>query len=230
RLHERARETAERQLAEIEQRSAQLAEVPGLWPALLELAERLEQLSERAKALLRRHESIPDAVAAIASRLLVTLEREQAETSRNLPLTTSSDSTFEIEILGGVREHRESAAQLDRAIADLTARLQVCREGLARLEAELNGLAPFAEAKAGGRWWTPLWWRATLRGDVAGRAADLQAQVQCGRQELAQIEEEAARLASARRQAEEKERAERAARIEREITRRREGIRDEESL
>src|SRR5262249_62179744 len=119
----------------------------------------LGQLGEQCQALLRRRQSIPDSVTAIAARLLVGLDRESAETTRNASPAAVGDSPFECEILAAVREQRNAAAQLDRASADLAAQIQRLKDQLAALATRQNLLAPLAEAKAGRRRWTPAWWR-----------------------------------------------------------------------
>jgi hypothetical protein len=219
-LHERALRAASRQKSEADQRCADLAAVASLWPSLLELSESSEQLDDRCNALLRRRQSLPDAVTAIAARLLTSMDRDSADAAPMSSPSSSSDSPFEVELHAAVQEQRQAAARLDRAISEAAARIQAMKDQLAGLGARLDELAPLAEAKAGRRWWTPAWWRATWRGDVAARAADLQARAQSVRQDLTRLEEEAARLGAERRQAEEKERVERAGRIEREIARR----------
>jgi len=218
-LHEQAVQTAERQRVEAEERHAGMCADAALWPHLLELAERQEQLAEELAALARRRAGIPDAVTATISRLLVGLEREGGEGVRATAGAPSADSHLEAALLAVVRANKESQARLEEAMADLAGQMLSSKNRLACLNAELEALAPLAEAKAGRRWWRLRWWRAAFRGDVAAQAADVQARLRLAQEELARLEGESARLGAERRQAEEKERADRAAQTDAEIAR-----------
>lgn len=229
RLHEQTSQTAARQKTETDQRCAGLAAVAPIWPHLLELAERAEHLEEQANALARRREGVPGAVEAIVARLLVGLDRDIGDPTRTATPGACADTPFEAEILTLAQAQRQTAARLVHAVGEATARVLTSKVELDRLNGEQDGLAPLAEAKAGGRWWTATWWRATVRGNVAARATELQSAIQRVQHDLARLEEEAARLIAERRQSEEKERAERTARTDTEIARRREAIEREEA-
>jgi hypothetical protein len=223
-LHAQAVQTAERQAADGQQRCQDMSADAALWPHLLELAERQEQLAEQSAALTRRRDGIPDAVAATVSRLLVSIEGARAGAE-----APSADHHLEAALVANMRAFEEARARLDTALTDVASQIQTGKNHLLRLNAEQDALAPLAEARAGRRWWTPRWWRAFFMGDVAAKAADLQARVGMAQVELTGLEDESARLTAERRQAEEKERAERAAITGTEIARRRNDLGAEEA-
>src|SRR5207253_7785402 len=114
----------------------------------------------------------------------------------------------------------QARTQLDELLAESNRCIQSAREHISRLSADQNALAPLAEAKAGRRWWKWRWWRATLRGNVAAEAADLQARISQAQRELADRENEFGCLSTERRQCEENQRVACAARMDAEIARR----------
>jgi hypothetical protein len=223
RLQSQAQSAADERLAEAECRHAGVAADAGTWPLLLELADRHERLLEKSRDSARQRESIPDTVALIVARL-------EVSGSREAPEGASPDHDFERDILAGIESRTLAQTQIDQSLAELAHQIQSSKEHLARLTAEENALAPLAEAKAGGRWWKWAWWWAAFHGNVAAQAADLQARILQGREELTRVEDESARFHSERRHWEEKSRAEQAGRMEREVARRIAEIDAEESV
>jgi hypothetical protein len=213
RLQSQAQAAAEARLAEAECRHAGLAADAGAWPLLMELADRHERVLEKSRDLSRRRASVPDAVATIVARLQVSGTREAVE-------GPAPEHDFERTILAGIDCWNQAQQLIDRSLAEIANQVQSCKEHLARLTAEQNALAPLAEAQAGGRWWKWAWWRAALHGNVTAQAADLQARILQGKEELNSSEDQAAHVHSERRQLEDEARAEQAGRMEQEIARR----------
>src|SRR5262249_43500494 len=165
-----------------------------LWPQLLELAESHEQLGQQAEAVTRHRQATPDAVAAVVARLLVSMDRKGSDAAPAESTWPSTDQSFEGRTIAAAQAFHQIQARLDEALTELAARTEASREQFARLNTEQNALAPLAEAKAGRRWWTRAWWRATLRGNILAEAADLQTRVRTAQEKLAELEGETARL------------------------------------
>ena len=125
------------------------------WPALAELAGRIERLQRHIHERTERLERTAAEVGrAAATGTLAEPCREKLaclETSLAQRLATLSDDCLSID------------AQARAATAE---RMQLAET--------MAALAPLAQAKRARRWWTWAWWRATLTGKVLANMADLE--------------------------------------------------------
>jgi hypothetical protein len=134
-----------------------------LWFRLQELADARFRLAERLESLNRRKFALPDAV-----------HRESMEAMTNGTTETSFQS-----------HQAEALAPLRAALARADNALTEARNHVAALEKEgqerdsrLAPLRSLVEAKGSGRWWTPLWWRATFSSARLAQAAAFEAEGQ----------------------------------------------------
>jgi hypothetical protein len=213
--HEEATAAAARRCNEWTKRAAALAQDAAVWPHLLELAERHEQLSEQGSALARQREEIPAAVEAAVARILVSLDRDDGTST-----SSGTDHQLEATLRTANRSLAQTRSRIDEASSTTSQQIDQEKSRLSVRCAEQDAMASLAEAKAGRRWWTRAWWRALFQGDVVAKAAELEARVREAREKLAGLEAEAGRLAAERRQAEEQARLDRLQLIEGEVVRR----------
>src|SRR5262249_24425926 len=155
-----------RDAAEAECRRRQQEE--DLWPRMQRLVEDLEELEKE----------------------LAGLEEGSARTAAEVDawfsdVAGAAPSNADTPIASVLRQQREALGDLERR---QTAAEQVVAEASGQLDEASLSVAkarPLAEAKAGGRWWTWRWWRATFAGNVSGRLAELEARQGDAEQALA---------------------------------------------
>jgi hypothetical protein len=224
RLQEEAAAAAARQCSEAALRCAALGHDAMVWPHLLELAERLEQLLEQASVLAQQRDQIPAAVEAAAARVLVSLERDEGASASG-----GTDRLLEAPILAAMRSLAQARARIDESLSGIGQQIEQEKSRLSVRCAEQGAMASLAEAKAGRKWWTLAWWKAAFQGNVPAKVTELEARVREAREMLAHLEAEAGRLTAERRQAEEQARLERIRQIDLEIGRRRGELEDREA-
>jgi hypothetical protein len=152
------------------------------WPRCEELAARLWQLREQSAAL-------ESGRAGLAAALEAELEGGVEQ-----PLGRAWDAAQ--------RAWQDARAHTEAQLRDIRAALEELQAREKQCDAERTGLAPLAEAKQAGRWWTGAYWRGTLKGGGLERLEQLQAeaqQVARRREELSAKEQD---LAAAREQGE----------------------------
>ncbi|MCI0457065.1 MAG: AAA domain-containing protein [Gemmataceae bacterium] len=137
-----------------EQRCHALRLEEAVWPRLTDLAARHQQLSAEIDVLQARRERVPADVAA---------ESEQASEA------PAPAEGYLAELARLTAAHQQTRAGLDDSCAQIQKQQQEREQEIARLEGEIESLAPLADAREHGRWWSPRWWRATFRGDVSGK-------------------------------------------------------------
>jgi hypothetical protein len=157
---------------------------------------------EAAIAACRRR----DAEAAVYDHLLDLAEQHHRLTGRRAELESAAPDADAVRIEGDLAARRADA---DRA-----------REASRALAPTLAEVRPLAAARAVGRWWTPVWWRARFAGDVAGRLADLETKDKQAVADAAAAAAEIERLTEKRAEHDRRRAAERAdqlAAVEREL-------------
>jgi hypothetical protein len=223
-LQEEAIAATAQQCNEWTQRHAALSQDAALWPHLLELAERYEELTEQGSALARGRDAVPEAVDAAVARVLVSLDRSDG----SLP-DSGTDRLLEAPLRNASRSLAQSQSRIDTALSAVNQQIDQERSRLSVRVAQQDVLAAFAEAKAGRRWWTSAWWRAMFQGDVTAKLTELEAQVREARDNLTALETEASRLSGERRQADEQARLDRLRLVDSEVARRYGELEDREA-
>ena len=154
-LREQAKRKTQEALTEAQRRCTRRKAEEECWPALANLADQIDGIQRRIQEGTERLSRVADEVncQVAAGTLgepgagaLTRLVRAQAQ-----QLTALNDDHMALDV-----QARAPAAEcwdLDQAI---------------------HALAPLAEAKRAGRWWTRAWWKATLRGRVSVKMAELQ--------------------------------------------------------
>lgn len=214
-LHEEAMAAAAQWRNECSLRVAALIQDAAIWPHLLELAERHEQLTEQGSALARQRDEIPTTVEAAVARILVGLDRDETAST-----SSGTDPQLEAPLRAAMWSLAQTGSRIDEASKGVSQQIDQEKSRLSVRCAEQDAMAALAEAKAARRWWTRAWWRALFQGDVAAKAGEIAARVHDAREKLAALESEASRLAAERRQAEEQARLDRLAVIAGEVARR----------
>src|SRR5262245_44747668 len=155
-----------RDAAEAECRRRQQEEA--LWPRMQLLVEDLEELD---KQLAELEACTARAAAEVDARFT------------NPAGAEPSDS--ETSIASVLRQQREALADLEGRQTEAERLVGETSSQLDEAVACVAKARPLAEAKAGGRWWTWRWWRATFAGNVSGRLAELKARQGDAEQALA---------------------------------------------
>jgi hypothetical protein len=139
------------------------------WAVLRELADRRVAARQRLEECLER-----------GGRIAADVEREVNAAEAHGPLV---GAIAELE-----RAHQKSLELLQSQRIDQEKQLAAAEAELAEIRQAMAALAPLAEAKRHGRWWTLAWWRASYRGqvlaDMAARDVRCQA-LESSRQEIA---------------------------------------------
>ncbi len=219
---ERVRSLQEHALAEArsardraEQRCQRLRQEEVVWPRLTDLAQRYRHHRSEVEAAQARRQRVPADVAAEAEDTA----QSRSGSARRTEVPLGSRHLL-AEVVRLTSSHQETLARLDEVIARVQKQQQERQQELARLEAESAVLAPLADAKVHGRWWSPRWWRATFRGDLPGQLTTLQAARDEARTALSALEKEGEGLARERLAAEEDFRKQRTRLLDEEAARR----------
>lgn len=147
-----------------------------LWPRLQNLAEQAEHLDHRRQDLQHR-----------LSRVTADIEAEIAEVAAS---ADRPPTRFARELRGSRHRHAEALKQNAEQRAQATNLRDEAGRTLQTLDAERTALRPLALAKQAGRWWTLAWWRATLRGQVPARFAEVERKYQEALQARAALEQQ----------------------------------------
>lgn len=180
-LHERTRALRDHTLRaavqsrqHAEQRCHQRRREELLWPRLQALAEEFQGLCVQAETLARERGRVPEEV-----RQLATAEHATGEVP-----------AFKGKLIELVRTDQEAMTRVDAGLTDAAKQQTQQRQERTTVAGELAALRPLAQAKQQGRWWSPLWWQATFRGDVVSRVAELDKQQQTLDAALAKLEQD----------------------------------------
>jgi len=133
-----------------------------LWPELLEAAEHAEKLGQQRAAIARHIAQVPAVVAQEAAQV-------RADTH-------AGGDSFVARLAGEYQKHAEMLAELDAAVARIEQGRADSAVRLRQVESEIDTLRSLVLARQHGRFWTMAWWRALLKGDVAGRLAECERQ------------------------------------------------------
>jgi len=182
------RERSERSCSRRQQEGA-------LWPRLLELGEGWQQLDEQRAALRDRHAQVPEAVRREAAEV-----DADCETPGTLP--------FAAALRTWGQTLAQNLARIDMALETGRQEQSKSRQTVDDLEAQADPLRPLAAARQQGRWWSPARWRAVLKGDVVGRLAKLEGQIETARATLQEWDKEFQRRTVERAAAEQSAHAE----------------------
>jgi hypothetical protein len=142
-----AREAARDQIESGEQRASRLQQDEACWGQLEELARRWPELEAHCQALEKQRSQLAGVIT---------------EEANAIPSAASDGFASLLEEL--TRSHQEACAQAETRSAELHGRIDTARQEQAALDVELQALAPLAQAKQQGRWWSGAWWRATIHG------------------------------------------------------------------
>jgi hypothetical protein len=213
-LREDTLASVRRALSAADDRRARLGRAEPLWSRLEELADRHVQLTEQLAALQARRDR-------------VALDVEEEARAAGEP--AASSPAFRSALQGLRARLREDLARVEKAQAELAARIAEHDKEQAALVAELDRLRPLAEAKQHGRWWTPSWWQATLHSGDLTHLAEKETRLKDLEAAGARLKEESQRLAAEWEQTGQAAEAERAGLVAAEVGRRRAELDDQEA-
>jgi hypothetical protein len=176
------------------------------------------QLRDLAQKLTERREGMARAEAQHAA--------VEAEVNREIASAAPhSRVAADIKVLEAADEERRVASARDAAAFEGEREQQ--RAKLAEADQQIAVVQPLAAAKEQGRWWSPTWWKATLKGDVVGRLAQLQAQRQQLQSAVTTLDARLKEVAETEQSGTTQTQAARRARIQAEIERRQKKLQDE---
>jgi hypothetical protein len=178
---------------------------------LQQLAESEQQRQHQAEVLRQRQDQL----------------QEQVETAA-AELSTDAADGFTLAVQHGRRSWEETRTRLEAALADCRREADLKRQDLAAVAEQLAPLRPLAEARRAGRWWTWRWWQARHHGNVLTTVDELEGRQQQAQIALADLEQQAERLAQERQEAEQAFQTEHRRLIAIEVARRRQQIEAEE--
>jgi hypothetical protein len=153
------------------------------WSRLESLLERLAGLKTQIDDLQRQR---PELRATV-----------EAELDRPGPGSALHDAWAEQQ-----RRTAQVVAQVDTCLAGVKSQIDSLVGEEKGCQHDIEQLAPLAEARQGGRWWTGSWWKARLKGDVGPQLEQVRGQAQQIDERLGSLRREADELAERRRQAE----------------------------
>lgn len=213
RLAEKALQEARAALERDEDHLRRCRQAGPAWDRLDELAAREKDLRAQVEQIGRQRAACPDGVEA---------EARAAEGTPDAP------GALATEVRARHTALQETRARLEAEQAEAGRAAGERRQELAARQAEIEALGPLARAKEAGRWWTGAWWRATFRGGVRARLAELENQQRETAAALAALEETRQRLAREGDAAQGAYQAERARLVDAEVARRRTELDDRE--
>jgi hypothetical protein len=153
------------------------------WTRLDGLIERLTSLKTQVDDLRRQRPAVRAAV--------------EADLDRGEPASPHCAAWLDCQ-----RRTALAVAQVDTCVEGVKSSIDRLSAEQKQCADEVHQLAPLAEAREGGRWWTGAWWRARLHGDVTPRLEQLRSQAQQLAERIGSLEREADELSARRRQAE----------------------------
>jgi hypothetical protein len=180
RLREETVVAARQARTEAEEQGKRRGQEHVVWGQLLEFAQARQGLDEQLADLDRRRAALSAEVEAQADQLLRS-SAPAGSPGRFGEILARATQAYE-----GLRRH------LDVAHAEAVKKRDAAREELTSVTARREALQPLAEAKRRGRWWSILWWRATLQGKVLVKADALAAQQRQVAEALERLEADAA--------------------------------------
>src|SRR5262249_45679931 len=151
-----------------------------VWPHLQELVAQGEQLNEQFGRLRQLRAEVPDAVEARA-------RRADAEPA-------GAEDAFVAALRAHAAGRPSEGGDRKAAVDEATRGLAEHQAEVDALSGQLEALRPLAAAKEQGKWWQAAWWKATLRGDVAGKAAALESRRQQAEEARQALDNEVRRL------------------------------------
>lgn len=161
----------------------------GLWSRLLELAECWQQVEEQRALLRDQHARIAEQVRQEAA----------AESPGREP---PADSPFAVALATWRKARQETLAAIDAALDGARRGQTGGCETVKHLENQAEPLRGLVVARQQGRWWSPARWRALFKGDIVGKLAALESQLENARAKLGERELEIQRLMAKRLTAE----------------------------
>jgi hypothetical protein len=164
-----------------------------------EIRTREETVWSRFEELSLRQEQIGDAGQRLNEELATVQAAVEAECGATV--TDGQGTPFQTKWQRRKNAHADATAKLQARIAELRAETSKAGEQIVLLEQRQTTLAPLAEARRGGRWWSAGWWRARFAGNVVEQLENTHSEVEscqtkrtCLEAELAANVDELARL------------------------------------
>jgi hypothetical protein len=210
-LREQSQTRARAALADNANRYRQWQGQETVWPRLDDLVSRARRCEGEIETIDRQCSECAGAVELDAGE-----SEAAAATADGRPASVFAQAIRDL-----AAGRTEARARFDARTAEIGRRVTECRSELNALEPEMTALRPLAAAKQRGRWWTWRWWRATLRGNVISRLAELDRLHDAARQAASALEEQARQLDQDRAEAESCHRQERERLVAAEVDRRR---------
>jgi hypothetical protein len=201
RLHRLRDQSLPRARAEVtasEERCRRLHQDEAQWPGLRELAGQQQGLAERRAAL----DAARAGVAADVERAAATVEAAGQD--------EGGGAVFADALRAALRRRDETLARVADDLAKTQARLTEADQEQHGLREQFDGLAPLVEARKQGHWWSGVWWRSRLSGDVLARATELEACLQRVGTDLEALEQQQRGLLAEQEREQEQYAAERA--------------------
>jgi hypothetical protein len=161
-----AQETA----AALQERLLQLRGNEKAWAALAALARAREALETKERLLADERRDVRERVS-----------KESSEPS------TSAGTSFSDAIRACRSDHERHVGQDAADLMALRSELKIEEEKLAKMSARLAELEPFRIAKKKSRWWTLIWWQATLRPGWGTRWAEANSSCETIQSVIAQL-------------------------------------------
>jgi hypothetical protein len=159
-----------------------------VWQQLLEVAERLEQLQGQRAALAERRSQIPDEVEREASTV-------------NGEATSPQPTPFLQALAAHLNNLQEAQAAIDKSLAGLKQQSERSAAQRMDLQTVVADLQRLAAAWKGKRLWTSAWWKALRCKNLCSRLKEAEDSLQRVQNTLADLDQEAQRLALEREEA-----------------------------
>lgn len=157
-LRERSLECARQALAEVEDHLQQRPQTEQLWPVLLEIHARHEELQQMLQQL-------DHSLCSLKTRLHHPAEAIRDQSPCDLGIAADEAlKPFECRLRDFDRPFQEERTRLEQHIAGLKQEQDKRRQELAELHSHIEQIQPLVAAREQGRWWSVGWWKATLRG------------------------------------------------------------------
>src|SRR5206468_12278104 len=155
------------------------------WDELDRLASCQEVLDGKLANVARRREHLAEDGEHAWEAALATLPDEPAATPQ---------TRFRERVLACRREPDQGAERIEVDRAKLRAREEELGKESRQLQQEIEADRPVVEARQGGRWWAPAWWRGLFRGDLVVHHGERLARLQVMGQEEAALKGRAEKL------------------------------------
>ncbi len=182
-LRQRTLESARRTQAETQERLQSHAAERQLWPKLQDLCVEHARHDQELAHLIILLQQLPAAVENRVQAALAGAENRAAD---------EGEAAWALSLSAQVAERSRTQQQQKAGRDDTRRQLAQERDTLIgrrfELTTQANLIRPLALARQKVRWWSPVWWRATFRGNVAGELAAVEAELETTQGQLDQLD------------------------------------------